>query len=170
MMARIVEGYFSGLKVLLALLLAAMVVLVFANVFLRYAFNSGITVSEELSRWFFVWLVFLGAIVGMREHAHIGMDTLVRRLPLVGRKICFVTSHLLMLYAAVLVIKGSWEQTLINWDIVAPASGLPNSLFYGTGVLFGGSVAGILVYELYRALRGELRADELIAVKESEDH
>ncbi|NDY93911.1 TRAP transporter small permease, partial [Ideonella livida] len=40
-------------------LLAVMVVLVFGNVVLRYAFNSGITVSEELSRWAFVWLTFL---------------------------------------------------------------------------------------------------------------
>lgn len=37
-----------------------MVVLVFTNVVLRYALNSGIAVSEELSRWLFVWLTFLG--------------------------------------------------------------------------------------------------------------
>ena len=52
-----------------------MVVLVFGNVVLRYGFNSGITVSEELSRWLLVWLTFLGAIVAVREHAHLGVDT-----------------------------------------------------------------------------------------------
>ena len=46
-----------------------MVVLVFGNVVLRYVFNSGIAVSEELSRWLMVWLTFLGAIVALREHA-----------------------------------------------------------------------------------------------------
>ena len=54
-----------------------MVVLVFGNVVLRYGFNSGITVSEELSRWLFVWLTFLGAIVALREHGHLGTDMLV---------------------------------------------------------------------------------------------
>ncbi len=49
-----------------------MVVLVFGNVVLRYAFNSGITVSEELSRWLFVWLTFVGAVVALRDHAHLG--------------------------------------------------------------------------------------------------
>ena len=38
----------------IAACLAAMVVLVFGNVVLRYGFNSGIAVSEELSRWLFV--------------------------------------------------------------------------------------------------------------------
>ena len=78
-MDKIVDAYFWLLKVLIALFLAIMVVLVFGNVFLRYAFNSGITVSEEVSRWLFVWLTFLGAIVAMREHGHLGVDSLVKR-------------------------------------------------------------------------------------------
>jgi len=57
-----------------------MVVLVFTNVVMRYAFNSGITISEELSRWLFVWMTFMGAIVALRERAHLGTDTLVSRL------------------------------------------------------------------------------------------
>ena len=50
------SAYCKLLELLLVLLLAAMVVMVFGNVVLRYAFNSGITVSEELSRWAFVWM------------------------------------------------------------------------------------------------------------------
>ena len=69
----------------MALGLAVMVVLVFGNVVLRYRFNSGITVSEELSRWLFVWVTFLGAIVALREHAHLGTDALVSRLPRAGK-------------------------------------------------------------------------------------
>ena len=84
-MNMIVEGYFKLLKVLIALFLAIMVVLVFGNVVLRYGFNSGITVSEEVSRWLFVWLTFLGAIVALREYGHLGVDMLVRRLPNRGR-------------------------------------------------------------------------------------
>ena len=63
-----------------------MVVLVFGNVVLRYAFNTGITVSEEVSRWLFVWLTFLGAIVAMQEHGHLGVDMLVARLPTPARR------------------------------------------------------------------------------------
>lgn len=74
-MVRIIEFCFLVLKAAIALLLAGMVVLVFGNVVLRYALNTGITYSEELSRTFFVWLTFLGAVVAMREHAHLGVDS-----------------------------------------------------------------------------------------------
>src|SRR6059036_2757500 len=111
-MTRVVNAYFRLLKLIIVLCLAVMVVLVFGNVVLRYAFNSGITVSEELSRWLFVWLTFLGATVAMKEHTHLGMDSVVARLPPIGKKICFLLSHLLMLFAVYLFFVGTWAQTV----------------------------------------------------------
>ena len=66
--------------------LLLMVVLVFGNVVLRYVFNSSITLSEEISRWLFVWITFMGAVVALREHAHLGTDALVSRLPPAGQE------------------------------------------------------------------------------------
>ncbi len=168
-MSRAIDLYFSALKFLVALFLAIMVVLVFGNVFLRYAFNSGITVSEELSRWLFVWVTFLGALVALREHAHLGVDTLVKRLPAIGKKICLVISLLLMLYVTWLLLQGSWEQTLINLDVKAPATGLSTGLFYGVGLVFGVSSGLILLHQLYRVAAGKVSDDELVMVKESEE-
>jgi TRAP-type C4-dicarboxylate transport system permease small subunit len=168
-MSAIIEGHFKLLKFLIALFLAIMVVLVFGNVVLRYAFNSGITVSEEVSRWLFVWLTFLGAIVALREHGHLGVDSLVKRLPRTGKKVALIVSQLLMLYATWLLLVGSWEQTLINWNVVAPASGLSTGLFYGVGLVFAVSAGGILLADLYRLVTGQLSEDELVMVKESEE-
>jgi TRAP-type transport system small permease protein len=168
-MTRIVDGYFWLLKALIAVFLAIMVVLVFGNVVLRYAFNSGITVSEEVSRWLFVWLTFLGAIVAMREHGHLGVDSLVKRLPSGGKKACLVLSQVLMLYVTWLLLVGSWEQTLINWDVAAPASGLSTGLFYGVGVVFAVSTGLVLIGDLVRAVTGRLTEAELVMVKESEE-
>ena len=53
--------YCKALEALLVLALAVMVLLVFGNVVLRYAFNSGITVSEEVSRWLFIGQVAASA-------------------------------------------------------------------------------------------------------------
>ncbi|MCK6404311.1 MAG: TRAP transporter small permease, partial [Sphaerotilus natans subsp. sulfidivorans] len=50
-MSKSLDNFCRLLEAVMALLLAAMVVLVFGNVVLRYVFNSGITISEELSRW-----------------------------------------------------------------------------------------------------------------------
>lgn len=168
-MTKIIDAYFWLLKALIALFLAIMVVLVFGNVVLRYAFNSGITVSEEVSRWLFVWLTFLGAIVAMREHDHLGVDSLVKRLPVWGKKAALIVSQLLMLYVTWLLLVGSWEQTLINWDVVAPASGLSVGLFYGVGIIFAVSTGLILFADLARAVTGRLSETELVMVKESEE-
>lgn len=167
---RIVEAYYWSIKIIMAVLLAAMVVLVFGNVVLRYVFNSGIAVSEELSRWLFVWMVFLGAIVGLREHAHLGVDSFVKMLPPMGRKICYALSHALMLYASLLLTEGSWKQTVLNWDTTAPASGLSVGLFYAAGLVFGVASIPILLHDLFRLLTGQLATSELIAVSESEEH
>ena len=165
----LVDQYFRAIKALLALLMAAMVVLVFGNVVMRYVFNSGIAVSEELSRWLFVWMVFLGAIVGLREHAHLGVDSFVKMLPPTGRKICFALSHALMLYAAVLLTEGAWKQTVLNWDTTAPASGLSVGLFYAAGLVFCVAAIPILLHDLYRLLTGQIATDDLIAISESEE-
>ncbi|MGM4905524.1 TRAP transporter small permease [Tardiphaga sp. 866_E4_N2_1] len=168
--SRIVESYYRSIKIVMAVLLAAMVVLVFGNVVLRYVFNSGIAISEELSRWLFVWMVFLGAIVGLREHAHLGVDSFVKLLSPMGRKICYALSHVLMLYASVLLTEGSWKQTVLNWDTTAPASGLSVGLFYAAGLVFGVASIPILLHDLYRLLTGQLATSELIAISESEEH
>ena len=50
---RVLRGYTHERWTCWGLFLAVMVVLVFGNVVLRYAFNSGLTMSEEVSRWLF---------------------------------------------------------------------------------------------------------------------
>jgi TRAP-type transport system small permease protein len=168
-MARILDLYCSLLKVILAVCLAVMVVLVFGNVVLRYGFNSGITISEELSRWLLVWLTFLGAIVALREHAHLGVDTLVRMLPAYGKRICFIINYCLMLFADWLLLTGSWRQTIINIDDRAPATGLSIGIFYAVGVIFGVSAGIILLYDLFRVISGQASEEDMVAVRESEE-
>jgi TRAP-type transport system small permease protein len=168
-MSRIVEGYFQLLKVVIVFCLALMVVLVFGNVVLRYAFNMGITVSEELSRFLFVWMTFLGAIIAFREHGHLGVDMVVSRLPTIGKKVCLVVSQVLMLWVTWLFLKGSWEQTLINMEVKSPSAGISMGMFYGVGVVFSISVGIILLYDLYRLATGRISNEELVMVKESEE-
>jgi TRAP-type C4-dicarboxylate transport system permease small subunit len=169
-MGKIVEGYFHLLKLVTVLCLALMVILVFGNVVLRYGFNTGITVSEELSRWLFVYVTFLGAIVAMREHAHLGVDSLVKRLPPIGKKICLVVSQLLMLFATWLFLQGSWLQTNINLHNAAPASGMSVGIVYAAGIIFSISVGFILLADLYRVVSGKASEKDLVMVRESEEH
>jgi TRAP-type C4-dicarboxylate transport system permease small subunit len=168
-MQKFIDSYCKLLSVLMAASLALMVVLVFTNVVLRYAMNSGITVSEELSRWLFVWVTFMGAVVALHDRAHLGSDTLVSRLPVAGQKACLVVGHCLMLFICWLLFRGAWEQVQINWDTTSAAMEVSMGIFYASGMVCAVLSAVILLNHLWRLLRGGLADDELIGVRESEE-
>ena len=155
--------------VLMVACLALMVAMVFGNVVLRYGFNSSITVSEEPSRWLFVWMTFLGAVVAVRNHAHLGTDTLIARLPPAGKKVCFVLAHLLMLSMCWLMAQGGWQQTVINYGTTSAVMEASMAWFSVSGVLFAVLAAVIIVHELYKLLTGKLDDSDLVGVTESED-
>src|SRR5688572_4138035 len=94
---RAVDLLFKGIEALLAALLVGMVAMVLGNVILRYGFDTGISSSEELSRTFFVWLTFIGAVVATRDGTHLGVDGFVRRLPRRGQLVVVVASELVVL-------------------------------------------------------------------------
>lgn len=168
-MAKAIDIYCLALKYVIAFFLAVMVVLVFGNVVLRYGFNSGIAFSEELSRWLMVWLTFLGAVVALRERGHLGIDSVIIALPVPAKRVCFLLSYGLMLFADWLLLSGSWTQVLINMGDRAPATNLSVGIFYASGLVFGVSAGIILIYDIVRVLKGDLTEDELITVRESEE-
>lgn len=159
---RVIDG-------LIALMLAIMVLLVFGNVVLRYGFNSGILLSEEVSRWLFIWITFLGAVVALRERAHLGVDLLVVRLPAWAKKLCLALTYLLMLYIVWLVFEGSLAQTRINWEVQAPVTGASLGIVYAAGIVFACGAALILVMDLLRLFFGKLSEDELVAIQENDE-
>jgi TRAP-type C4-dicarboxylate transport system permease small subunit len=168
-MRRVIDAVCRALEVAVATALAVMVVLVFGNVVMRYGFNSGITVSEELSRWLFIWGTFLGALVALREHSHLGMDVVVSKLPPAGKKACLVTSHLLMLAIVAMLARGGWEQVRINWDVAAPTTGWSMAIVHSASVVFAAIAGLILLVDLARLFSGQLADDELVMVQESEE-
>ena len=163
------EAYCRVLTAVVVALMAAMVVLVFGNVVLRYVANSGITVSEELSRWFFVWMTFLGAVVGLQERAHLGTDLLIGRLGRSGKRACLLVSQLLMLWVTWLIFQGSLAQTRISWEVQAPVSELSMAWLSGVGVVFAVLTAPILLLDLWRTATDRMTDADLVMVQDSED-
>jgi TRAP-type transport system small permease protein len=168
-MARFVDLYFRALKFAVVACLSGMVILVFGNVVLRYIFNSGIAITEEFSRWLFVWLTFFGATVALREHTHLGMDSVVSRLPLWGKKLAFVLSHAMMIGCVLIMLYGGWYLVVVNNDIYAAATGLPISMFYGIELIFAVTATPLLVYELFMVVTGRATEESLVQIKDSEE-
>jgi len=156
----------SGVMVLF---LAIMVMLVFGNVVLRYAFNSGITLSEELSRWLFVWMTFLGALVALRSHHHLGTDSLIARLPVTGKKFCLGASHVVMLYLCWLMFRGAWQQTVINRGTTSAVMEVSMAWFYAAGLFFSIFAFVFVLSDFWKLVSGQLSETELIGVTESDE-
>ena len=68
-MRKIIDIYCGIFEFLIALMLALMVILVFGNVVLRYGFNSGIAISEEVARWLFIWITAACRTAGSTQTA-----------------------------------------------------------------------------------------------------
>jgi TRAP-type transport system small permease protein len=162
-MHRIEALFFRALNLLLVLLLAAMVVMVFGNVLLRWFLDSGWDVSEEMSRFAFVWLTFIGAVVVARDNAHLGVDALVRVLGPRGRLFCMVLSDLLVLFCCGLFFWGTWKQAPLNYTNIAPVSGMNMLWVFGVGFFTSIGIGVMTASRLLRALTGRLGAGELAA-------
>lgn len=157
------------LNVVMAVSLAVMAILVFGNVVLRYFFHSGITWSEEMARFLFIWMTFLGAIGALKDNNHLGVDIIVKRLSPALKKVVYLASNALLLYVLWLVLDGSWKMTVLNMNSPAPATGLPLSFVYGIGIVMSIGMSIILLYNIYQVLFDRNAIDRLTRMKESEE-
>ena len=168
-MSALLDRLFKAVETLLAGLLLAMVLMVFGNVVLRYAFNSGIVVSEELARFCFVWLTFIGAIVAVRDNTHLGMDNVVARLSRRGKLACLAASQLLILMCCVILFWGTWRQHEVNASTMAPVTGMSMIWIFGLGYLCSVCIGLHALDTLQRIATGRIADHELLQVRESEE-
>lgn len=168
-LGRLGSGIRRALEVIIVINLTIMAILVFGNVVLRYAFNSGIAVSEELARLLFVWLIFLGAILASAQHAHIGFDTFIKMAPRAVRKALILLTGLLMLAACVIFFVGGWQQTVINLDNTYPVLGISYAWLYAVAMVFGAGMLVTVSYNIWSALTRPQTDSELTLTKDLGD-
>ena len=161
-----VDGFTHLLEAVMVLCLAVMLVMVFGNVVLRIVANTGIDLSEEMPRFAFVWMTFLGAIVGMRRRAHLGVDMLVQALPVLGRKVCWGISQAIMLVCSGYIFYGTWLQHDIVKDNASPVAQISMLWVFGVSYLTGAAIALICLSNLVRLFMGRVAEHELIDVHE----
>ena len=167
-MQKIIDGFFKLLEFLVVMCLFAMVIMVFGNVVMRYAFNSGIQVSEEMSRYCFIWLTYLGAMVAMREGGHLGVDTMIKALPLAGKKVCVFLSEMLMLGCNAMFLWGTYKMHDLQVTNISPVVGISMIWIYGVGYVAAVVMGTFNIHKLYLLLTGQLSEDKMVQIVEAE--
>ncbi len=119
---------------LIKVILAVTSVTIFAQVIARYVFDSSFYWSEEICRYLFVWMIYMGVSYAVKLDKHIKVDTLIALniLPLAGKKIITVISDIIFLVFALFIanIGFSVAALIARRNQITAATELPMWLVY----------------------------------------
>lgn len=116
--------------ILLTLATGTMVVAIFLQVFFRFVIRSPLYWTEELSRYSFVYVVFIGAAWAGKKNMHLGVDYFTSKLPDTAVRILrVILDGLILLFSAVIVIVGA-QVVPINFKQFSPALSIPMGMVY----------------------------------------
>ena len=97
-------------EVFLVILMALAVIIVTAQVVTRYVLKVPLPWSEEIARYLFLWLTWVGASYATKERKHINIDVVYQMLSPLGQKFCLIVSTLV--WIVFLVIMSILDQIL----------------------------------------------------------
>lgn len=118
-------------EVLLVLFSTVMVAVIFLQVVMRQ-FDSSLSWSEELARYCFIWLVYIGISYGVKKDRHIKVDVLLLLLKTKGKLILTIIANLLFIAFAIFVIRYGYDiaSQLLAFGQKSPANQIPMGLIY----------------------------------------
>lgn len=127
-----------------------MVLTIMLQVFCRFVLGNPLSWSEELARYAFVWITFLGAAVAYRHGAHIVVDTVIVCLPRrVQAVLGWVVDGLIVIALLTLVVQGVGIVE-VNSNVEATMLEIPMSWVYASVPV---SAALMLAYQVERTVQ-----------------
>lgn len=137
------------LRTVCFLLMLAMVVIIFSQVVARYALSNSLSWSEEIGRYLFVWMTFIGSAIAVRNKLHVSLDMFVCRLPRSLQKLCLVISYVSMIIFTSVVIYGGYKFVLKGSNQISAAMQLPMHYVYIVLPIGGGLIFFYLLKNFY---------------------
>lgn len=109
----------------------AMLLIIFLQVIMRYCFNHTFEWSEELARFLFVWVVFLGSALIMGEGGHLAVQLLPKKFEgtIVGNVMALFINACSYAFILLLLIQGSKMTSIMTFQ-TAPGLGISMSWVY----------------------------------------
>lgn len=125
-----VDDHFE--EVFLVLFSVIMVIVIFLQVFMRYVMENSLSWSEELARYCFIWLVYIGISYGVKKQRHIKVDVLLLLFKDKGKLIFNIISNILFLGFAIFVVIYGYGMTekMLQWGQTSPALKVPMGIVY----------------------------------------
>ena len=134
------------------LALVIMVALVFGNVVLRYAFDSGIAAAEELARICFIWCSFVGAIIALHQNVHIGITGVRPFLSIKLRRWFDVVALAILVFVSIIMLIGSIEFLIGNLGGRTPILEIPMAIAFSALIASAFGMTLVFLARLWRAV------------------
>lgn len=114
-------------------LMSILSVVLFIQVFFRYVLGASLSWSEELARYMFIWLVYIGIAYGCKVMRHIKIDAGLYLFPKKARKYVVIIGDVIFFLFAIAIVYYSWglEQKQIMFGQLSPAMQIPMWIPYG---------------------------------------
>ena len=122
--------YANFLEILAVLAFVVLSFLTFFQVCSRYIFQTPITFSEEIARFLFIWMSFLGAAIAMKHDKHIRLDLLQERMRPDLRLLVAICVFLLIFCFSALVCVQGLKLSFATTRQIAPVSRIPMAYIY----------------------------------------
>lgn len=136
-------------------LFAVMVVVIFVQVIMRYVFNNSLYWSEELGKFIFVWISWLGISLGERYGEHIKITMLVDRLPYRLAQIVNIVSEIIVI--GICAVTLYYGVTLVQSQATTHYAGIKISVSWGYAAVVLGCALMII-----RSIAGTVKSVKLL--------
>ena len=151
MLRRAASNCVEGLLLVMMVFLCADV---FLGVFSRYVMRSTFTWYDEIARLLFVWIVFLGAAVGVRRSSHFRLQLVIDRFSPGWRRAADIFGVLaIMVFGGVLIEQG-WKLVELGQFQQTPVMGLSKAYVYASIPAGGALIILYSLRHLWRAMTG----------------
>jgi C4-dicarboxylate transporter, DctQ subunit len=143
-------------EVSLIIMVTVTLSLVVINVLLRFGFNFILTWAEELSRYLFIVITYVGASAGVRAKGHIVVDLVITQFP-GTRKLLFIVGNSLATLFCLILFFSSAKAAYFLKNIGQTSTGLSIPMWIPyMGVIFGSLMMLFRFNEVFlKAIRGE---------------
>ena len=134
---KLLGWYAAGLRALLALSVAILIFPVSLQIFSRYTeLIPSYIWTEEMARFLFVWMIMIGAMLGIYEGRHFEVDIWPRLAPRPQAALRLVSNLAVLVFALVFVLAG-WSFTRFAWNRISELAELPLWLIHMAWPLTG---------------------------------
>ena len=147
-------------------LIVAMTVVTFAQVFFRFVIVHSLPWSEEFSRYALVWASFLGASIALKRGLHIGVEAFVARLPQEKRRLIYLITLVLITFFLVIVIIKGFQMASFNMRQSSPAMRIPMGFPY-LAIPIGSLI--MVIHLLDELILGWKRRAGLVGMEKTEE-